>query len=213
MKTCSKCNQSKDSSEFYTNIKSKDKLQNACKDCLKQVQVDKALAKNGSLLKRDTSIIENEIWLIHPDAEFNAMYEVSNFGRVRSYRSRKAGMRLATPLMLVGGIHRATKGSFIPYPYFMLVNQDGKKLFRKTGRLVLEAFVGPRPDGSQVSHLDDDPSNSNLTNLAWETSDQNQARKRGKDRIGSSLNTAAQIRWIVKRTHRISKSQLEAKSI
>lgn len=34
-------------------------------------------------------------------------------------------------------------------------------------RLVLEAFVGPRPDGMECRHLDGDPANNRLANLAW----------------------------------------------
>ena len=36
-------------------------------------------------------------------------------------------------------------------------------------RLVLEAFVGPCPDGMQCWHNDGDPTNNRLENLRWET--------------------------------------------
>ena len=39
--------------------------------------------------------------------------------------------------------------------------------------LVLEAFVGPRPDGLLGLHADDDPSNNALQNLRWGTQSQN----------------------------------------
>jgi hypothetical protein len=42
-------------------------------------------------------------------------------------------------------------------------------------RLVLEAFVGPCPDGYITRHLDGDPSNNRVTNLAWGTSKENAA--------------------------------------
>ena len=35
--------------------------------------------------------------------------------------------------------------------------------------LVLEAFVGPRPDGHECCHYDDDPMNNHLSNLRWDT--------------------------------------------
>ena len=36
---------------------------------------------------------------------------------------------------------------------------------RKMHQLVLEAFVGPRPEGYQCAHLDGNPSNNRLVNL------------------------------------------------
>ena len=43
--------------------------------------------------------------------------------------------------------------------------------------LVLEAFTGPRPDGKECSHLDGDPLNNHISNLVWETREENMARK------------------------------------
>jgi hypothetical protein len=42
---------------------------------------------------------------------------------------------------------------------------------------VLEAFIGPRPENCEVRHLDGDPSNNRLDNLAWGTKAENQADK------------------------------------
>lgn len=36
-------------------------------------------------------------------------------------------------------------------------------------RLVLEAFVGPCPEGMMACHADDNPTNNNLSNLRWGT--------------------------------------------
>ena len=43
--------------------------------------------------------------------------------------------------------------------------------------VMLETFVGPRPDGCQVSHKNGDNSDNRLSNLAWETPGQNNQRK------------------------------------
>jgi hypothetical protein len=45
-------------------------------------------------------------------------------------------------------------------------------------RLVLEAFVGPCPEGMECRHLDGDPTNNRLENLIWGTPRQN-----GFDRV------------------------------
>jgi len=42
-------------------------------------------------------------------------------------------------------------------------------------RLVAAAFIGPCPDGLQVRHLDGNPSNNNVINLAYSTAKENNA--------------------------------------
>ncbi len=54
-------------------------------------------------------------------------------------------------------------------------------------KLVLEAFVGPRPAGMECRHLDGDRTNNRVSNLQWDTRQENMAdRKRhGTAQIGS----------------------------
>ncbi len=53
-------------------------------------------------------------------------------------------------------------------------------------RLVLEAFVGPCPEGMQCRHLDGNRSNNHIDNLAWGTPKENCADRgrHGNDYIG-----------------------------
>lgn len=51
----------------------------------------------------------------------------------------------------------------------------GRKATRFVHRLVLEAFVGPCPEGQQCRHLDGNPLNNQLSNLAWGTPRENHA--------------------------------------
>lgn len=52
--------------------------------------------------------------------------------------------------------------------------------------MVLETFIGPRPNGHQASHLNGDNTNNFVLNLTWETPKQNNAWKRlhGTNPIG-----------------------------
>jgi len=46
---------------------------------------------------------------------------------------------------------------------------NGKRRRRYAHRLVLEAFVGPCPDGMECRHLDGNPQNNHVSNLRWDT--------------------------------------------
>lgn len=59
-------------------------------------------------------------------------------------------------------------------------------------RVVLEAFVGPCPQGHEGRHLDDNPKHNNLMNLAWGTRLENAQDKRrnGHLLVGEKVKTA-----------------------
>ena len=68
------------------------------------------------------------------------------------------------------------------------LHEDGRRRKAKVHQLVLEAFVGPCPPGcTQVRHLDGDPANNRLENLAWGTAAENAADKM---RHGRSMSGA-----------------------
>jgi len=63
------------------------------------------------------------------------------------------------------------------YPTVSLC-KDGKLYKKFIHHLVLETFIGPRPNGMECRHLDGNPSNNKLENLCWGTHRENM-----KDRI------------------------------
>ncbi len=93
-------------------------------------------------------------------------YQVSDRGNVRTchvWRQFRDGRwRPVCPGTLPTG-----------YKYVRL--QKGKRgVSRYIHRLVLEAFVGPCPEGMESRHVNDrDPSNNSVGNLAWGTRQQN----------------------------------------
>jgi hypothetical protein len=96
-------------------------------------------------------------------------YEVSNFGDVRRVvggQGAKAGRVLKWHLHTSSG-----------YPDVRLV-QDGKTVSVPVHRLVACAFLGPRPDGMQVRHLDGDKMNARVKNLTYGSAQQN-----GQDKV------------------------------
>lgn len=46
---------------------------------------------------------------------------------------------------------------------------DGRERLANVHTLVLETFVGPRPQGMEACHANDDPTDNRLVNLRWDT--------------------------------------------
>ncbi len=112
---------------------------------------------------------EDEEW--RPIKGYEGKYEVSNYGRVKS----------------VSNIHHSQVGKIMKpwegnkkYLYITLI-KDRKKKTYAIHRLVLEAFVGERPEGKQCAHWDGNPHNNNVSNLRWATAKENCA---DRDRHG-----------------------------
>lgn len=114
-----------------------------------------------------------ERWL--PVVGYEGFYEVSDHGRVRSLDRvipiTRAGykphgqIRRGRLLKITGSGRYADRVSLSREPEP-----------RSTGyvhMLVLEAFIGPRPEGMWALHWDDDKRNNRLDNLRWGTPSDN----------------------------------------
>lgn len=115
-------------------------------------------------------------------------YQVSDQGRVRSL-DREVRSRWGTPKKLRGRILSLTKvgGAYSSGRYFgCTIYNDGVPKMATVHVLVLEAFVGPRPDGAHACHRDDDPENNFLENLYWGA-----PRENVRDSINSGRHTSA----------------------
>lgn len=91
-----------------------------------------------------------EIWKSIPGAPTG--YEVSSLGRVKNPR----GKILKVVLNYKG------------YHYIKIQKRN-----RYLHALVLEAFVGPKPEGMLTRHLDGNKTNNDLSNLTWGTPAEN----------------------------------------
>lgn len=99
-----------------------------------------------------------EVWI--PIKGFEG-YEVSNLGRVRSFKIKADG-KILKP--------RMTRKGYLSVP----LRKDGKKYFKQVHRLVLMNF-DPVPDMNllDVNHNDEDKTNNCVNNLCWMTRKEN----------------------------------------
>lgn len=94
-----------------------------------------------------------------------------SLGRTRTYQ----GVQLAEAVNPMTGYRQVG------------VHLSGRQVTRTVHSLVANAFLGPRPDGEEVRHLNGDQSDNRPANLAWGTPLQNKADQR---RHGTHHNTA-----------------------
>jgi hypothetical protein len=114
---------------------------------------------------RSLTDMPGELW--RDVTGFEGAYMVSNLGRVKTLARTVSN---ATGLRNVPSLIR--KQSFVGkiYPYFVvtLYTAQRRSVF-PIHRLVLTAFVGPRPDGFHGCHGPLGPKINALTNLRWDT--------------------------------------------
>lgn len=88
---------------------------------------------------------------------FEGHYEVSNFGKVKSLKN---------------GVERIMSTAGKRYKTIVLY-KDGKAKCFSLHNLVWTTFVGPVPEGYEINHMDENPSNNRLDNLNLLTHKQN----------------------------------------
>lgn len=107
-----------------------------------------------------------------PVVGYEGIYSVSNIGSIRRDKTKR---RIEHDIDYHG------------YHNVHLCYQ-GKRQKYKVHRLVLEAFVGPCPEGYQTRHLDGNPDNNHLENLCWGTAEDNSKDKVVHQRERSQRN-------------------------
>lgn len=103
-------------------------------------------------------IMESEIW--KDVVGYEGLYQVSNFGSVKSLRinGKKKGIM--------------SQGNHNGYPCIFL-RKDGKRHWYAVHRLVALAFI-PQIDGKDcVDHIDGNTTNNHVSNLRWCTNQEN----------------------------------------
>jgi len=110
-------------------------------------------------------------------------YLISEDGRVWSLEYQ--GKPREIPLRLKHDIDKREGGGYRRVTLF----KSGKRYRQTVHSLVLLTFVGPRPNGFVVRHLDGNPANNTLANLAYGTSADN---KQDSIRHGTAVKGSRQ---------------------
>lgn len=122
----------------------------------------------------DSNSTEIEIW--KPVFGFHGLYEISNFGRVKSFYNNRYSpndQKHPTKLKILRP-RKTNKGHLIVY---LCKNKIRKNV--RISHLVLTAFVGQRPnDKMHACHFPDtNVTNNRLNNLRWATASENERDK------------------------------------
>lgn len=151
-----------------------------CQECKDFIAERKRASNLGRRLDAGPSDAETDAILGLPGEEWRPIhsrldYQVSNLGRVRSFK-------FTYPRLI------------IPHPNrdgYLRVRlwEDNKPRYGFVHALVAAAFIGPRPAGLDVRHLDDDKSNNRVENLAYGTRKQNIADMEANGRRAAITKT------------------------
>ena len=110
-------------------------------------------------------------------------YQVSNLGNVKSFRRK-------TPIVM-----RPQKWTTGYRMVSLRCDGDNDYHLRLVHVLVMLAFVGPKPEGQCIRHLDGNPSNNQLSNLVYGTMADNQRDRIDHGTYGMKL-TVRKVRVI-----------------
>lgn len=124
-------------------------------------------------------------------------YEVSDHGRVRSWKQRTKGRLWLPDYSQPARILRPdVRNGYAS----VVLSEKGKPVMRASvHRLVVEAFEGPSPDGWHGAHGNGDKSDNRLVNLRWASPAENNADKRAHgtyqsgEKIGAARLTSVQV--------------------
>ncbi len=132
-----------------------------------------------------------------PVLNYEGLYEVSDRGNVRS---------IERTVIRSDGVLMKHKGRILRAAPKNEAGHTGVCLSKgcvtwacSVHTIVLEAFVGPAPNGMECCHGDSDPTNNNLWNLRWGTKVENERDKIANgtspqgERHGRSKLTAGQV--------------------
>jgi hypothetical protein len=168
LKRCSECSVEKTTDSFFKARGNRDGLQRTCKSCQIVRGRERKRRKAESKKPAEPTDLPGEEW--RPVVDYEGLYSVSNLGRVRS-EHRMAHRTDGKTQTVHARILRS-----VPDPKgYLRVNlfRDNTGVTRYNHLMVMAAFVGPLPDHLETRHLNGNPKDNRLVNLAYGTRSEN----------------------------------------
>lgn len=100
---------------------------------------------------------------------YEGRYQASNLGRIRSL-DRRVKIRHGATRLARGCVLKAAGSKYNQHLMVVLGHGQNGSLVHQ---LVAATFLGPRPEGQEVRHLDGNPLNNTVDNLAYGTRTEN----------------------------------------
>jgi hypothetical protein len=121
----------------------------------------------------EKQVSQNEVEIWKDIKGYEGYYQVSNHGRVKSV-TRTIIASDNKPYCFKGKLIKLQGNRY----QSIVVSKKSNLKNLDVHRLVLEAFVGPCPDGMECCHSDGNGQNNNVNNLRWDTREGNIADKK-----------------------------------
>lgn len=99
----------------------------------------------------------NEEW--RPIQDYEELYEVSNYGRVRSLVDTHRNIRKVPKILKA----RKNRGGYL----YVSLYKDGREKKFKVHRLVAKAFIPNPLNLNEINHKNEDKENNHVSNLEW----------------------------------------------
>jgi hypothetical protein len=114
-------------------------------------------------------ILENEQWVVidYPEIHTDEKFEISNYGRIKSFRTNRIGGKIIKGSSLTG------------YNILVIKLKTAKKRTYFIHKVVADYFLGKKPEfATNIIHKDYDRGNNYYKNLQWVNAEQMYAHRR-----------------------------------
>ena len=115
------------------------------------------------VLKLPPRKLHPERWAAIPDTD--GLYEASTYGNIRSLKTATSGKN--------GGLLKLSQGKRGYLTVSLLTPLFPKGRTFSVHALIMRTFIGPKPEGLEICHWDDNPENNHIGNLRYDTHEHN----------------------------------------
>lgn len=133
----------------------------------------------------------DEEW--HPVEGYEGLYDISNFGNVRSYLKpgNHSHKKSSEPRVMSTGNRKGRRT--------VALTKCGQYKTVRVAKLVAQSFLGPQPAGTEIAHLNGNETDDRASNLTYCTHKENESHKKihGTCAIGERNGASKLCGWKV----------------